>query len=111
MNLETSQLEIIRQNGVGHDIRCFILSRISHQSEDQMSLVNHYKYNDTNQILKIELSKDHLQIHEKNLIAYPNCQFLIKKGDTVKSITIRLSCKLVQIKNYHIFIRIIKTIP
>jgi hypothetical protein len=107
-------LELIRQNGIGHQyLRCFLTSENDDSDRNHMSAVNHYKYHDHynghDSVLKIELSMFDLQQHEKILPEFPQCYFLIKKEEAGgKKIDVLLFCKFIEIKNGDIFVKILK---
>ena len=97
--------QIIHQNGIGQNIRCFFSSENKEdERRDRMSIINNYKYQ--NGIIKLYVDNFHFKEHEKNLIIYPNCEFLINKEQGKQLVSIRLFCKFVETENQYIYVRI-----
>lgn len=109
MNNIEGLTEIIRQNLIGQDLRCFFFSKKDPNSEETMSLVNHYKYQPEKEIIKIEMDRNHFEIHQQNLLIIPNCKLLIKKDVKKEVITIWIYCRFIEIKNRFIYVRILNS--
>jgi hypothetical protein len=99
---------LIRQNGIGQNVRCFFISEDFEKNKDHMSLVNHYKHRNKNNVIKIHMDRFHLQEHQKNLIKFPNCELLIKEDKNGQATTIRLFCKFIEIEDSFVFVRAFK---
>ena len=98
MNIKEA-LEIVHQNGIGQDTRCFLVSFGTTENKDCITLINNYKYNKC--LIKIYVNQDSLLRHEKNFLEAPNphCELLIKKSYNKEVITIKLFCKFINIEN------------
>lgn len=105
-------LELIRQNGVGQYLKCFLTSENDEGSRSHMSAISHYKYHDhykgDDSVLKMEVSDFDLKEHEKLLPKFPHCNFLIKKEEPGKGqIDVLLFCKFIKIEKGDIFVKIL----
>jgi len=98
-------LKIISQNCVGQNSRCFLVSGDPNSDDDYMSAVDHYKYH--NGMLKIELSRMHLEKHQRNFSLFLTCKFFINKDQAGKVLTTTFFSKFVEVKNRFIYLRVI----
>jgi hypothetical protein len=98
-------LEIIRQNGIGQNIRCYLSSENTRNGKDFMSSINNYKYN--NGVIKMYIDRFSFQEHEKNFRQFHNCELLIKEDKNKQSNTIKLFCKFLKIENQLIYVQVL----
>ena len=98
--------ELIIQNGIGHNIRCFFSSTEIERNKDHMSIINNYKHHKG--VLKLYLDRFHFEEHSKVLAKYPDCELLIKRDNSEQSDTIRVFCKFLRTDNQFIYARIFK---
>ena len=80
MNID-EVLQIVHQNGIGQNIKCFFSSE-NKNGKDHMSLINNYKYNKGT--VKIYVDRFSFKEHEKNLITFPDCELLIKISNDLR---------------------------
>ncbi len=94
--------EIIHQNGVGQNIKCFFSSR-GLSKESHVSIVNNYKYQKG--LIKISVDRFNIKIHKSNFAESYNCELLIKKDDGLNLITLRLFCHFIFIDDKSIHVK------
>jgi len=104
--MKTEEVEnLIHQNGIGQNIRCFFISENTKNGKDFMSHVNNYKYN--NGIIKIYMDRSSFLNHEKILDQFPICELLVKEKKGKQSNTIKLFCKFFKSENQLIFVKLL----
>ncbi|MEI7765553.1 MAG: hypothetical protein WCI93_03130 [bacterium] len=96
--------QLIHQNGIGQNIRCFFSSEDIKNKKDHMSLIHNYKYREG--MIKVCLDKFHLKEHLKNLIEFPECELLLKENKGQQSTTVFLFCKFLKVENNFIYVRV-----
>jgi hypothetical protein len=103
--MNTDQLfELIRQNGIGQNIKCLFSSEDEIKEKDFVCTIHNYKYND--KTLKIYMDQYGIQEHKRILEKFPNCRLLIQKKEEKQTTNVTLFCKFVKAEKKFIYVRI-----
>jgi len=108
---ENQALELVRQNGVGKEIRCFFISENKIEETSHMSVVNNYKFNENDNVVKIYVDRNSYEKHQKILTSEKevlpnkssNCYLLIKKDENKITLELKLFCNFLETKNQFIY--------
>ena len=106
-------LGLVRQNGVGKEIRCYFVSENKKKDQSNISIVNNYKFNENDSIVKIYLDQNSYEKH-KNILSFEkdekilpdkssSCHLLIKKDADKKTLEVKLFCNFTETKNQFIY--------
>jgi len=95
--------ELIRRNGKGQDIRCFLISEDKAKDKSHMCSINNYIYTDKE--IKVYMDRFHFEEHQKILTKFPSCKLLINKDEKNQTVTVTVFCKFTKVENQFIYIR------